>query len=148
MLSNVRVHMLWWCSAIVGKLISAKACWYSSFLGVFFLAMKFLVTFAIFAEFFFFCKQFLLNIFLLKLREKFVSKVFLQFAILVDFVIFAICHFFYSFLTVRLIFLLPKLRKQFATKFLLQCSILDIRGEPKGSHYATLSTISMTQIVQ
>ena len=45
-----------------------------------------------------------------------------------------ICYFFYTFLTVRLIFLSPKLRKQFATKFLRQCWILDIRGEPQGSH--------------
>ena len=117
--------------------------------GCLFVAMKFPVTFAILQTFLDFCKQFLLNIFLLKLRQKFVSKVFIQFAILVDFVIFAIfAIFLYSFLTVRLIFLLPKLRKQFATKFLLQCSILDIRGEPQGSHYATLSTISMKQIVQ
>ena len=55
--------------------------------GCFFGAIKFLVTFAIFLDF---CKQFLLNIFLLKLRQKFCSKVLLQFAILVEFVIFAI----------------------------------------------------------
>ena len=126
---------------------SCNSC--DSYLGVFLLQWNFLLLLRFLQTFLDFCKQFLLNIFLLKLRQKFVSKVFIQFAILVDFVIFAIfAIFFYSFLTVRLIFLLPKLRKQFATKFLLQCSILDIRGEPQGSHYATLSTISMKQIVQ
>ena len=39
--------------------------------GCFFGAIKFLVTFAIFLDF---CKQFLLNIFLLELRQKFVAK--------------------------------------------------------------------------
>ena len=66
----------------------------------------------------------------------------LQFAILIEFVIFAIVAIFsIHFLTVRLISL-KKLRKQFATKFLQQCSILDIRGEPL---YATLSNILMKQ---
>ena len=54
-------------------------------------------------------------------------------AILIEFVIFAIVAIFsIHVLTVRLISL-KKLRKQFATKFLQQCSILDIRGEPQGS---------------
>ena len=58
-------------------------------------------------------------------------KVLLQFAILIEFVIFAIFAIFsIHFLTVRLIFL-PKLRKQFATKFLRQCPILETRGEPQ-----------------
>ena len=87
-----------------------------------------------FCDFLGFCKQFLLNIFLLKLsRQKSVRKNLLQFAILIEFVIFAIVAIFsIHFLTVRLISL-KKLRKQFATKFLQQCSILDIRGEPQGS---------------
>ena len=55
--------------------------------------------------FFYFCKQFLLNIFLLKLRQKSVRKVLPQFAILMEFVIFAIFAIFsIHFLTVRLIF--------------------------------------------
>ena len=94
--------------------------------------MKFLVTFEIFADsFFYFCKELLLIKVLLKLRQKSVRKVLLQFAILIEFVIFAIFAIFsIHFLTVRLIFL-PKLRKQFATKFLRQCPILETRGEPQ-----------------
>ena len=58
-------------------------------------------------------------------------------AILVEFVIFAIfAIFFYTFLTVHLIlffFFLPKLPKQFATKFLRPYSIQDISGKLQDS---------------
>ena len=70
----------------------------------------------------------------------------LQFAILIEFVIFAIVAIFsIHFLTVRLISL-KKLRKQFATKFLQQCSILDIRGEPQGSLRNSFNHFNETKI--
>ena len=69
----------------------------------------------------------------------------LQFAILIEFVIFAIVAIFsIHFLTVRLISL-KKLRKQLATKFLQQCSILDIRGEPQGSFTQLFQPFLMKQ---
>ena len=96
--------------------------------------MKFLVTFAIFADFFLFLQAISINHIFAKIATKTCEeKNLLRFAILIEFVIFAIVAIFSThFLTVRLISL-KKLRKQFATKFLQQCSILDIRGEPQGS---------------
>ena len=73
--------------------------------GCFFGAIKFLVTFAFFADL---NTRFLQAIsvehIFAKIATKICSKVFLQFAILVEFVIFAIfVIFFYTFLTVHLI---------------------------------------------
>ena len=104
-----------------------------SFSVFFFVAMKFLVTFAIFADFLRFLQAISIKHIFAKLRQ-IAIVVFRHFAILLEFFYFCfICYFFYTFLTVPLIFFLPKLRKQFATKFLRECSILDTRGEPQGS---------------
>ena len=77
--------------------------------------MKFLVTFAIFADSDTrFLQAISIKSIFAKIATNICSKVLLQFASLVEFVIFCyICYFFYTFLTVRLIFF-AKLPKQFA----------------------------------
>ena len=93
--------------------------------GCFFGAIKFLVTFAIFADLNTrFLQAISIEHIFAKIATEICSQVLLQFAILVEF----------TFLTVHLIFFLPKLlQKQFATKLLRQHSILDISGEPQDS---------------
>ena len=98
-----------------------------SYLGFFFGATKFLVTFAIFAD----------------LRSWLKYRRFLQAVSIVCNPCWIcyfcyICDFFYTFLTctvhlINILFFLPKLPKQFATKFLRQYSILDISEEPQDS---------------
>ena len=76
--------------------------------GCFFVAMKFLVTNMRFLQAFLRFLQAISvehnSVCLLKLRQKFVRKVLLQLAILIEFVIFAIFALFSTFLTVRFIF--------------------------------------------
>ena len=95
--------------------------------------MKFLVTFAIFADFLRFLQAISIKHIFAKLRQ-IAIVVFRNFAILLEFFLFLLYLLFFLYISDSSFnFFLPKLRKQFATKFLREYSILDTRGEPQGS---------------
>ena len=94
--------------------------------GVFFFAMKFLVTFAIFADLFIFLQA-------ISIWHVF-AKIVTAFNLCWICYSCYICYFFCTFLTAVFFYIfLSKLRKQLASKFLRQCLIIDISGEPQVS---------------
>ena len=101
--------------------------------GCFFGAMKFLVTFAIFVDL---NTRFLQaisikSLFLLKARQTFEAKFCYS---LLQNLLFQLHLLYFVYISDSSFnFFLPKLPKQFATKFLRQYSILDISGEPQDS---------------
>ena len=83
----------------------------------FFVAMKFLVTFAIFADFLRFLQAISIKHIFAKLRQ-IAIVVFRHFAILLEFFYFCfICYFFYTFLTVSLIFFYQNCEKSLLPNF-------------------------------
>ena len=130
-----RLHFFFMSQYFCYFVILAYSC--DIYLGVFFVAMKFLVTNMRFLQAFLRFLQAISiehnSVCLQKLRQKFVRKVLLQLAILIEFVIFAIFALFSIHSWQFVLFFVLKLRKQFATKFLRRFSILDTSGDPQCS---------------